>query len=103
MANTNLWWLSFADDHKHLGVAIVAGGNIAEAAIRAHAAGCNPGGEVVGIEIPERDRAAWLRHTDKLLTKYEAEALAKQITGEGTQLVKSNDVAEWLETGTVKR
>lgn len=53
------WWLSFCDadrpkGEQFLGVAIVGpAGNIAEAAMQAHAHGCNPGGQVMGIELPD--------------------------------------------------
>jgi hypothetical protein len=42
------WWLSFIDreSETNLGVAIVRGGGIMEAAQNAFTIGCNPGGEV---------------------------------------------------------
>jgi len=53
------WWLSFCDAERpaglqFLGVSIVGpADNIGVAAILAHGAGCNPGGEVQGIPIPD--------------------------------------------------
>lgn len=51
------WWLSFADGslpegEQFLGVAIVSGSGVLSAASVAKLLGCNPGGEVQGIEIP---------------------------------------------------
>lgn len=51
-------WLSFADPHlpkgeQFLGVAIVPGANVVQAAVNAGLLCCNPGGEVLGVEIPE--------------------------------------------------
>lgn len=53
-----LWWLSFCDPDEpigsqFLGCCIVPGADIVEAASAAWAAGCNPGGECQGNEIPE--------------------------------------------------
>jgi hypothetical protein len=52
------WWLSFCDPsqaegQQFLGVALVPGDGMVMAALNAHARGCNPGGEVSGIELPE--------------------------------------------------
>lgn len=77
------WWLSFADGNlpegqQFLGVAIVRGSNIAEAAIAAHARGINPGGEVLGFGVPEEidipDK--W---TNCLLDRETAEALDAEL------------------------
>lgn len=56
--NKPWWWLSFADPEKprgerNLGVCIVQGLDIGEAAKNAHAKGCNPGGEIMGVRIAE--------------------------------------------------
>jgi hypothetical protein len=61
------WYLSFADD-GWLGAAIVEGDSIVSAAARAHALGINPGGEVLGVELP-------------------AEALDEALVGEGMRNV----------------
>jgi len=52
----NFWWLSFVDriDHQvalHLGVTIVLGRDVGDAAEAARIAGCNPGGEVLGVRL----------------------------------------------------
>ncbi len=52
------WWLSFCDGSlpegtQFLGAAVVDGETFADAIIRAHRLGCNPGGEVMFVEIPE--------------------------------------------------
>ena len=51
------WWLSFATDDECFGVCIVQGDNIIEATRKAHSLGINPGGEVLGIGIPEENYA----------------------------------------------
>ena len=53
MSDDCLWWLSFCDPQKpkgsqFLGVSIVLGANILDAAQTAWAFGCNPGGELHG-------------------------------------------------------
>lgn len=45
-------WLSFADETGSLGVAIVEGGGVVEAALNAKLKGCNPGGEVMAYPLP---------------------------------------------------
>ena len=55
------WWLSFADPtlpkgQQFLGACIVRGTDVAEAAMDAHLRGCNPGGEVRGVAIPDGHR-----------------------------------------------
>lgn len=47
--STDWWWLSFVVDERNAGAAIVQGADILEAARSAHAHGCNPGGEVMGV------------------------------------------------------
>ena len=53
-----LWWLSFADPDQpkgsqFLGVAIVDAVCFEEAVVWSHMLGCNPGGEVQGVDISE--------------------------------------------------
>lgn len=75
-----LWWLSFCDPKRpsgtqFLGACIVGGDNIAAAARNAHVFGCNPGGEVMGMEVPGHLAHfvddAWKK---RLLTKAECDA-----------------------------
>lgn len=47
------WWLSFANNERNLGVALVKAGDFIEAVRRAHALGINPGGEVNGWAVEE--------------------------------------------------
>ncbi len=47
-----LWWLSFASETKFLGAMIVAAPTMERAVQLAHRAGTNPGGAVMGSEIP---------------------------------------------------
>ena len=50
-----MWWLSFtdADTGKFLGVAVVEAPGFFTAVSQAHLEGCNPGGAVVGYEVPD--------------------------------------------------
>ena len=53
----NTWWLSFCDPNlpegsRFQGACIVPGNDLLEAVHNAHLLGCNPGGEVVGVEVP---------------------------------------------------
>jgi len=67
------WWLSFVnDDGEFLGVSIVRGGGVQEAAINARLIGCNPGGEVkawplINGATPEE------QYRNRLLSKDELE------------------------------
>jgi hypothetical protein len=67
------WWLSFLNTdlpyleeedrpggYRHLGVCLVPGGNIAQAAGFAHLLGCNPGGRVSGYPLPLAPRAEYV-------------------------------------------
>lgn len=47
------WWLSFADDEGFRGVVIAHGHGMTEALMDCNVHGCNPQGEVGGMEIPE--------------------------------------------------
>lgn len=49
------WWLSFADDARggSLGVCLVEARGLLTAVMRTHQIGINPGGQVMGFEIPE--------------------------------------------------
>lgn len=67
------WWLSFASEEKFLGVAIVEGSDIVEAARNAHERNINPGGQVAGFELlVPAEQEEW---TNRLLTKEEAMGL----------------------------
>lgn len=83
-ARGRLWWLSFCDPKRpegkqFLGVSIVpvsADGHVGDACQAAWAAGCNPGGEVMGLALPVGP--SLFRATDlcRLLTADEARKLA---------------------------
>ena len=84
-----LWWLSFCDGDRpegqqFLGVSVVDGFNLASAAANAHRLGCNPGGEVMGIEAPE-DMIHMVpeSYRNRLLTRSEAEELDKLMGASG--------------------
>lgn len=80
-----LWWLSFCDadlpaGSQSLGVCIVEGFDIGWAAAEAHRLGCNPGGEVWGVEFPV-EKEDWARERypiGKLMSRADIE----QIDGE---------------------
>lgn len=66
-------WLSFADETGNLGVAIVEGGGVVEAALNAKLRGCNPGGEVLAYPLdPEHLPPEELRN--RLLSEGELRA-----------------------------
>jgi hypothetical protein len=48
-----LWWLSFSSETRNLGVAIVEANSFESAIDEAHRRKLNPGGEVLGVEVPE--------------------------------------------------
>lgn len=78
-----LWWLSFCDASRpegsqFLGAAIVSGPDIAFACMNAHALGCNPGGEVMGVQIPEGCKVAAKWH-GRLLNREECAALDAEL------------------------
>jgi hypothetical protein len=100
-----LWWLSFSDDAKCLGVAIVAAANELETYFRALHLGIHPGGQMLGLEIPPENRAECAPHQNRLLTVDEAQALfgARSIR----ELKESGDLTPELlehldETGTIR-
>lgn len=71
------WFLSFSSTDRpkgrqFLGAALVKGYDVGDAAASAHVYNCNPGGEVLGIALPDIPEPApeW---TNRLLTKAEAE------------------------------
>ena len=86
--DTDSWmWLSFVDPDKSdppgqqvpggggfLGIAIVPGGNIVQAAMIAGMFGCNPGGEVGGYRIPGVPRE---QYRCRLIPRDEALEVAK--------------------------
>jgi hypothetical protein len=74
MANENaaapFWhYLSFADERGFLGVCWVEARGFLDACRIAHAHGCNPGGSVKGMPLPQHgkppDGSAYVLHTDK--------------------------------------
>jgi hypothetical protein len=48
-----LLWLSFVKDGKFAGVVITDAPDVGVAALKCHAMGVNPGGEIMSFELPE--------------------------------------------------
>lgn len=71
---TPLWWLSFADADGFRGVAIVRADSFLLAPLAARLRGCNPGGQVLGVEIaPDLEVPA--PYVDRLLNREECDEL----------------------------
>lgn len=80
------WWLSFCDPKRPegaqlLGVTIVEGKTFLGAVMRAHALGCNPGGEVEGRQIPFAVLLKLDNYRDRLLSPEESRCLVAQLDG----------------------
>jgi hypothetical protein len=62
-------YLSFADQRGFLGVCWVKASGLIDACQLAHYKGCNPGGEVAGLPLPQLGEppagSAYVLHTDK--------------------------------------
>lgn len=67
-----LFWLSFAVTSKSLGVAIVEAKSLSGAVSEASRRGINPGGEVLGLEVPSACVDAARPYRNRLLTAEEA-------------------------------
>lgn len=52
-----LWYLSFSGPEHFLGACVVEADTLARAITEAHYRDCNPGGEVIAIDVPEGERA----------------------------------------------
>lgn len=80
MTRRRWWWLSFGSevDGRFLGVAIVRGTDIIDAARAAHALGCNPGGQVLAVPVRRPGRIT-ADFRERLLSRSEAEWLADQV------------------------
>lgn len=55
MVHPVIWYLSFVDDSGFLGGCHAEGATFQEALESAHVHGCNPGGEVKGLDIGEME------------------------------------------------
>lgn len=81
---TPWWWLSFCDPDRpkgtqFLGVAIIQGYDIIEASQRAWALGCNPGGEVMGLDITRGIHTIPPKDRGRLLDKDEIEPYGERM------------------------
>lgn len=79
-----MYWLSFCDPekpegHAFLGVAIIDTDNFPEAVDAAWRLEINPGGEVVGMPLPEQVHHLVASHTGRLLSREDAQALSDAI------------------------
>lgn len=82
------WWLSFvSDDDVFLGIAVVRGFDMEFAVMSAHRLGCNPGGHVLALLLPE-GLAVSEEYVNRLLTKAEAEELDRLMGGCGLETVE---------------
>jgi hypothetical protein len=83
------WWLSFADaglpkGSQFLGCCIVEGYGIITAVQRAHELGIDPGGGVMGIDIPNDLLHQFPEsYRDRLLTRQETEELGPMVNERG--------------------
>jgi len=80
------YWLSFAADQEDgfLGVAVVDADDFIGAVVTAHAKGINPGGEVLGFDLP--DTASIPEHfKNRLLSREDADAANEAICDKGSK------------------
>ena len=71
-------WLSFATESHFRGAAIVEGNEIIECTKKTHALGINPGGQVLGAQIPtEAEHLIPIKLIEKLLNREEAQFITK--------------------------
>lgn len=73
-----LWWLSFCDANmpeglRFTGVSIVEAPTFQMAVSMSHMLGCNPGGEVEGIQLPDSVRQLHEKHLNRLMRRTELE------------------------------
>lgn len=68
-----LWWISFADDDKSRGVAIIEAASFGEALREAWRREINPGGEAFGVAIPFAYREIARSYMNRLIPREEAE------------------------------
>ena len=66
-----LLYCSFADDHQFLGAVILVAKNAKDACERTTKMGCNPGGEMVVIEVPRSFQMIPRSCRNRLLSKKE--------------------------------
>jgi hypothetical protein len=81
MKNYNWWWLSYADEEKgFLGVIIVLAPGFIDACKVTHAFKINPGGQVQGVCLREKQlKKLTVFNVFKLLNKEEAKKIADDI------------------------
>jgi len=88
------WWLSFCDPSKpvgqqFLGACVIRGASIEAAVRNAHLFAINPGGEVQGLEIPDRITVPEWAHK-RLLTHEETLQLDREIEQQVNGHVQTN-------------
>ena len=91
-----LWYLSYAGEEGWRGAIFIEAHGMAEAAYLANHRKLNPGGEVMGVPVPEEEIPAKQWH-NRLLTKAELEAATGEEVAtiqEWVQRDKENDETE---------
>ena len=78
------FYLSFADadrarGQQWLGACHVEAGDFSEAVAKAHLLGCNPGGDIRGIEVPQPPKT----FRDRLLSLQDLRDLDRAVGGDG--------------------
>ncbi len=71
--DTGWWYLSFADDTAFRGGVVVRGTDVESATKEAHRLKINPGGQVLGVPIPE-GKVPVAAYRDRLLTREDCDA-----------------------------
>jgi hypothetical protein len=64
-----IWYLSFATTERFLGAAVIEAHEMLDAVAEAHRLGINPGGEVLGVPVPEEHEAEARTVMNRLLSR----------------------------------
>jgi hypothetical protein len=75
---TQLWYFSFASEHKFLGGIIVEGHGFDNALYRINYMGINPGGEAVGLPFPEDYKRPADKWHNRLLSQEQIEECGRE-------------------------
>jgi hypothetical protein len=72
-AKTRWWYLSYVKDERFVGACIVRGGDFLEAVASVGRLGVSPGGQILGVPVPEEEFPGDA-YTYRLLSKEEIKA-----------------------------